>query len=126
MRERNPQPATVDAYLAGVSPDARAALEKIRKAIRAAAPEGTEGLAWGMPSIRQRVWLVCYAAFKDHCSFFPMSVAVMRKHAAKLKGYRTTKGTIHFPFDKPLPAALVRSIVKARIEETRAETKADG
>ncbi len=110
--------AAVDAYIARVKPEYRAVMERLRGQTRAAAPDAEEGLAWGMPSVRQRVWLVCYAAFKDHCSFFPMSVAVMRSHAAKLKDYRTTKGTIHFTPDKPLPASLVRSIVKARIAES--------
>lgn len=117
MRKNPDGAAAVDAYLAKVKPGFRSALQKLRKDIRAAAPAATEGLAWGMPSFRLRVWLVCYAAFKDHCSFFPMSVAVMEGHAAKLKGFTTTKGTIHFAPDKPLPAALVRSIVKARIAE---------
>jgi uncharacterized protein YdhG (YjbR/CyaY superfamily) len=112
------KPKTVEEYLAAVPAPQRAALEKLRRTIRAAAPKATEGLAWGMPSFRLRVWLVCYAAFKDHCSFFPMSVAVMEQHARPLKPFSTTKGTIRFTPDKPLPAALVRSIVRARIAET--------
>jgi uncharacterized protein YdhG (YjbR/CyaY superfamily) len=126
MKAKDKRPGTVDEYLALVPPRFRAALEKLRKNIRAAAPGATEGLAWGMPSFRLRVWLVCYAAFKDHCSFFPMSAEVVRKHAGLLKGFKTTKGTIHFTPEKPLPAALVRRMVKARIAEVDSLVDAKG
>jgi len=109
----------VEEYLARVKPEQRAALLDLRRMIRAAAREASEGLAWGMPAFRQRVWLVTYAAFKDHCSLFPMSSAVIRKRAAELKRFVTTKGTIHFTPDKPLPARLVARIVKDRIAETQ-------
>ncbi|MBN2464862.1 DUF1801 domain-containing protein [candidate division WOR-3 bacterium] len=114
------RPKTVDEYLARVQPRFRAALEKLRKQIRAVVPEATEGLAWGMPSFRLRVWLVCYAAFKDHCSFFPMSADVVRKYSRLLKGFKTTKGTIHFTPEKPLPASLVKTLVNARVAEVKA------
>jgi uncharacterized protein YdhG (YjbR/CyaY superfamily) len=114
------RPKTVDEYLARVQPRFRAALEKLRKQIRAAVPEATEGLAWGMPSFRLRVWLVGYAAFKDHCSFFPMSANVVRKRARLLKGFKTTKGSIHFTPEKPLPASLVKTLVNARVAEVTA------
>lgn len=120
MKEKDPGVAAVEAYLAKVKPGFRAALEKLRRDIRAAAPKATEGLAWGMPSFRQGVWLVCYAAFRDHCSFFPMSTAVMQAHARELAGFETTKGTVHFTPDKPLPARLVARMVRARIAETEA------
>ena len=126
MKAKDKRPGTVDEYLALVPPRFRAALEKLRKNIRAAAPRATEGLAWGMPSFRLRVWLVCYAAFKDHCSFFPMSAEVVRKHAGLLKGFKTTKGTIHFTPEKPLPAALVKRMVKARIAEVDSLVDAKG
>ena len=117
MTPKNRRPKTVEEYLAGVPPRARAALKKLRRDIRAAAPEATEGLGWGMPAFRQRVWLVSYAAFRDHCSFFPMSANVIRRHADLLKGYETTKGTIHFAANKPLPTALVKRLVRARLVE---------
>jgi len=120
MTPKVKRPETVDEYLARVPPRFRAALEKLRRDIRAAAPGATEGLAWGMPSFRLRVWLVCYAAFKDHCSFFPMSAEVIRRHAGLLKGFRTTKGTIHFTPEKSLPATLVKRLVRARIAEVGA------
>jgi uncharacterized protein YdhG (YjbR/CyaY superfamily) len=110
-------PATVDEYLARVQPGFRAALEKLRRQIRAAVPDATEDLAWGMPSFRLRKWLVGYAAFKDHCSFFPMSAEAVRKHAGLLKGFKTTKGSIHFTPEKPLPAAVVKTLVNARVAE---------
>lgn len=111
---------TVAAYLASLPKDSRAALQKLRKDIRAAAPDATELIAWGMPAFRQSKLLVGYAAFKDHCSLFPMSVAVLHRYAAELKKYVTTKGSIHFSGAKPLPATLVRRIVRARIAENEA------
>jgi len=110
----------VDAYLAALSPDARAALTKLRKQIRAAAYNATEGISWGMPSFRLEGQLVGFAAFKDHCSFFPMSVEVMDALGKEIEPYRTSKGTLQFTTDRPLPAALVRKIVKARIAENKA------
>ena len=114
------KPVTVRTYLASVPKDSRAALQKLRKDIRAAAPDATELIAWGMPAFRQGKLLVGYAAFKDHCSFFPMSVAVMRRYAAELKKYVVTKGSIHFSVAKPPPTTLVKKLVKARIAENEA------
>ena len=114
------KPVTVRTYLASVPKDSRAALQKMRKDIRAAAPDATELIAWGMPAFRQGKLLVGYAAFKDHCSFFPMSVAVMRRYAAELKKYVVTKGSIHFSVAKPPPTTLVKKLVKARIAENEA------
>ena len=111
---------TVAAYLAALPKDSRAALQKLRKDIRAAAPDATELIAWRMPAFKQGKLLVCYAAFKEHCSFFPMSLKVMRDLAPELRNYDTNKGTIRFPIGKPLPAALVRRIVRARIAEVEA------
>jgi uncharacterized protein YdhG (YjbR/CyaY superfamily) len=90
---------------------------KLRKDIRAAAPEATEGIMWGMPGFRLDGYLAGYAAFKDHCSFFPASATAIRRFAAELKNYRTTKGSVHFTASKPIPAALVRRMVKFRIAE---------
>lgn len=111
------KPDTVRAYLASVPKDARAALEKLRKDIKAAAPEATEGIMWGMPGFRLNGYLAGYAAFKDHCSFFPASATVISRFAAELRNYSTTKGSVHFTASKPIPAALVRRMVKARIAE---------
>jgi len=111
----------VAAYLASLPRDARAALGKLRRDIRTAAPAAEELIAWDMPAFKQGRLLVGYAGFKDHCSFFPMSLAVMRDFAPELSGYSTSKGTIRFPMTKPLPASLVKRIVKARIAENEAK-----
>jgi uncharacterized protein YdhG (YjbR/CyaY superfamily) len=114
----------VDAYLASVPADTRAALQKLRKAIGAAAPRAEEGFSYGLPAFRlDGRPLVCFAAATNHCSFFPMSPAVIRAHAADLTDYETSKGTIRFSAGKPLPAALVRKLVKARIAELKQTRK---
>jgi uncharacterized protein YdhG (YjbR/CyaY superfamily) len=106
--------AEVEAYLERVPEPARTTLQKIRTMIRAAAPpEATEAISYGIPSFQLMGGLVAYAAFKNHCSFFPMGSSAIEEFAEELKEYRVSKGTIHFPIDKPLPAGLVRKMVKA-------------
>ncbi|HVX65853.1 MAG TPA: DUF1801 domain-containing protein [Bryobacteraceae bacterium] len=108
----------VDDYLARVPEPARSTLNKIRAAIRAAAPaEATEGLSYGMPAFRYNGPLVGYAAFSNHCGLYPMNPAVIVEFRDELQGYETSKGTIRFPVDRPLPAALVKKLVKARVRE---------
>ena len=107
----------VAAYIAAPPRGARAALQKLRENIKTAAPEATEGLSYGMPAFKYDGLLVYYAAFRNHCSFFPASVAVMRRFVAEIRRYDTSKGTIRFPAAEPLPAALVKRIVKTRIAE---------
>jgi len=115
----------VDAYLAQVPEPARTTLEKIRAAIRSAAPkEATEGISYGMPAFRYQGALVGYAAFKNHCSFFPMQASLIDQMKDELKSYRTAKGTLQFPQDKPLPAALVKKMVKLRVAENEIRTAA--
>jgi uncharacterized protein YdhG (YjbR/CyaY superfamily) len=108
----------VEAYLATVPADARNALQKLRRAIKAAAPDAVEAISYGLPAFKLdgRV-LVCYRAAKDHCSFHPMSGNVIRAHAAELRAYGTSKGTIRFGPDKSLPPSLVRTVIRARIAE---------
>ena len=112
---------TVAAYLAALPKDSRTALKRLRKTIRAAAPEAVEGISYGMPAFKHKGPPVYYAAFKDHCSFFPASMAVMRRFATELKRYdNTSKGTIRFQPDNPLPVSLVTRLVKARVAENEA------
>ena len=110
--------SSVDDYLSQVPEEARAVLEKLRKTIKAAAPDTTETISYQMPTFKyQGRGLVGFAAFKNHCSLFPYSGKVIDSHKEELQSYETSKGTIRFPVDKPLPAALVKRIVKERIEE---------
>ncbi len=105
---------TVDQYMADLPPEVKAALEKLRKTVRAMVPDAEEVISYGMPGFRYRGRaLVWFAGFKDHCSFFPGGVLADLKQ--DLANFKTSKGTIHFTPDKPLPAALVRKLVKARI-----------
>jgi uncharacterized protein YdhG (YjbR/CyaY superfamily) len=114
--ERN-EPKTHDDYLAGLSDDKRRALEKLRKDIKAAAPKAEECISYGIPSFRLNgKLLVSYGAAAKHCAFYPGST--LQAFTKELKDYDTSgKGTIRFTADKPLPTALVRKIVKARIAE---------
>jgi uncharacterized protein YdhG (YjbR/CyaY superfamily) len=113
-------PITVDAYLAGVPEPARSTLSKVRAAIRAALPaEATEGISYQIPVFKYKGPLVWYAAFSNHCSLFPGS-SVIRTLKNELKDYSTSKGTIQFPVDKPLSAALLKKIVKTRLVEKKA------
>jgi uncharacterized protein YdhG (YjbR/CyaY superfamily) len=95
-------PNSVDEYLALVPDDARAALEKLRKTIKTAAPDTTETISYQMPTFKYRGRaLVGFAAFKNHCSLFPYSAKVMDLCKAELESYETSKGTIRFPFERP-------------------------
>ena len=110
--------AAVEAYLARVPEPARTTLEKLRATIRTAAPkDAAECISYGMPAFRYKGALVAYAAFKQHCSFFPMSASMLDDFADDVMSYRTAKGTLQFPQDRPLPAALVKKMVKARVEQ---------
>jgi uncharacterized protein YdhG (YjbR/CyaY superfamily) len=112
-------PSSVEDYFSQVPEEARAALEKLRKTIKAAAPNTTETISYQMPTFKyQGRALVGIAAFKSHCSLFPYSTKVMDSLNEELHAYDTSgKGTIRFSADKPLPAALVKKIVKTRIDE---------
>jgi uncharacterized protein YdhG (YjbR/CyaY superfamily) len=108
---------TVDEYLAMVPEPARSTLVKVRATIRAVAPSGaTESISYGMPMFKYKGMLVGFAAFSKHCSLFP-GAAPIAAFKDELKGFPTSKGTIQFPLDKPLPGALVKKLVKARIAE---------
>ena len=114
----------VEAYLATVPEPARGTLNKLRAVIRSAAPaEATEGLSYGMPAFKYKGPLVAYASFANHCSLFPMSAATIEAFKDELTGYETAKGTIRFTVEKPLPAALVKRIVKARIADNEGKKR---
>jgi uncharacterized protein YdhG (YjbR/CyaY superfamily) len=116
-------PKNVDEYLAGVPEPARSTLNKIRAAIRSAAPPGaTEVISYRMPAFKYKEVLIWFGGFSDHCSLFP-TAAVIETFKNELKGYTTSKGTIHFPTDKPLPAALVKKMVKARVAQIESKKK---
>ena len=109
---------TVDEYLAGVPQPARSTLKPIRAVIQSVVPaETTEVISYGIPMFKHKGMLLGYAAFKNHCSLFPTGSGVIKKFAKDLKGFATSKGTIQFPSDKPLPDALLKKIVKVRVAE---------
>jgi uncharacterized protein YdhG (YjbR/CyaY superfamily) len=109
-------PRDPDEYLAVVPEPARGTLQKLRKTIQSLVPPGTtETISYRMPGFRYKGILIIYAAFADHCSLFPMDASLLVKFARDLKGFSTSKGTIRFPVDKPLPAALLKKIIDARV-----------
>jgi uncharacterized protein YdhG (YjbR/CyaY superfamily) len=111
-------PSSVEEYLAGLPDDSRTALEGLRGTVKAAVPEATETISYQMPAFKHHDrFLVSYAAFKDHLSLFPASGAVMKAHGEALKPYFSGKGTLRFPVEEPMPDALMRKIVKTRMEE---------
>src|SRR6266480_4868554 len=111
------KPKTHDDYLAAVTEDKRAALQKLRQAIESAAPKAEECISYQVPAFRLNGrFLVAYGAATNHCAFYPGSTVKALKD--ELKGYDTSKGTIRFPASKPLPAGLVRKLIRLRIEET--------
>ncbi|MBV9181980.1 MAG: DUF1801 domain-containing protein [Acidobacteria bacterium] len=111
---QSPTPG-VDQYLASIEEPARSTLNKVRAIIRSVLPrEASETISYGMPAFKYRKVLVWYAAFSDHCSLFPTAL-IVEQFKNELKDYRLSKGTIHFPVNKPLPAALLKKMVKARL-----------
>jgi len=112
------KPKDVDEYLAAVPEPARSTLKHMRAVIRSVVPaETTEVLSYGIPTFRYKRGLVAFAAFTKHCSFFPLGSSALDSFKEELKEFRVSKGTLHFPLDKPLPDALVKKIVKARVAE---------
>src|SRR5437016_14116495 len=110
-------PKNVKEYFAAVPEAARTTLGKMREVIRSAAPrEATEIISYGIPAFKHNGILVWFAAFAKHCSLFP-TASVIELFKNELKGFSTSKGTIHFPTDKPLPSALVKKLVRARVAQ---------
>ncbi len=112
------RPKTIDQYLAGVKADQRSALEKLRRAIRAAAPSAEETISYGIPAFRLNGRaLVFFGAWAKHCAFYPGSSASLKKFRSDLKRFQISKGTIRFSPDSPLPVALVKKLVKMRMAQ---------
>jgi uncharacterized protein YdhG (YjbR/CyaY superfamily) len=110
-------PRNLEEYFAGVPEPARSTLQQMRATIRSAVPpDATESISYKIPAFKYNGPLLWYAAFSDHCSLFP-TAAVIAAFKKELKGYTTSKGTIHFPLDKPLPTTLLRKLVKARVAQ---------
>jgi uncharacterized protein YdhG (YjbR/CyaY superfamily) len=118
MRTAKTRPKSIDDFLSTVKPDQRATLELLRKTIQSAAPEAEECISYGLAAFRLKGRpLVAFGAGESHCAFYPMNGTTVAEFRADLKGFETSKGTIRFTPAKPLPAALVRKLVKARIKE---------
>jgi uncharacterized protein YdhG (YjbR/CyaY superfamily) len=119
----NAAPKNVDEYLAAVPEPARSTLNKVRAAIRSAVPrEATETISYRIPALNYKGVLVWFAAFSNHCSFFP-TASVIEAFKNELKGFSISKGTIHFPTDKPLPAALVKKMVRMRVAQNESKKR---
>jgi len=111
-------PKTVEQYLAAVPEPARSTLKKVRTTIRASVPrETTELIRYRIPMFKYKGLLMGYAAFTHHCSLFPMGSSLLKEFARELEGYSLSKGTIRFALDKPFPAALLKKLAKARVEQ---------
>jgi uncharacterized protein YdhG (YjbR/CyaY superfamily) len=116
MKTQTKKFKTIDEYMAGLPEEIQVKLEQIRQSIKEAAPQATEAISYGMPAFKLNGVLVYFAAFKDHIGFFPTGSGV--SHFQKeLEPYHTSKGTIRFPLDKPIPLDLIKKIVKFRVKE---------
>ncbi len=116
-KKSRPAPKTVDEYFSFVPQSARTKLKEMRAAIRSAVPKDSiEIISYGIPAFKQKRVLVWYAAFSNHCSLFP-TAAIIEKFKNDLKPFSKSKGTIHFPTDKPLPTTLIKKLVKARVAQ---------
>jgi uncharacterized protein YdhG (YjbR/CyaY superfamily) len=116
-------PKNVDEYLAAVPEPARTTLTRVRAVIRSVVPpEATEAISYRIPAVQYKGALLWFAAFRNHWSLYPMGPSIVEAFQKELKGFHTSKGTIRFPLDKPVPVALVKKLVKARMAEH--ETKA--
>jgi uncharacterized protein YdhG (YjbR/CyaY superfamily) len=113
---------SVEEYLAGVPEPARSTLKRVRAVIRSVVPaETTEVISYGIPTFKYKRGLVAFAAFSNHCSFFPLGSSVLDSFKKELKRFRVSKGTLHFPLDKPLPTALLKKIVMARVVQNEGQ-----
>ena len=113
----------IDDYLKNFSGGQVTTLQKIRKAIQEAAPKAEEVISYGIPAFRQNGMIAYFAGFKNHCSYFPGSYAVIKQFQGELKSYEISKGTIRFPIDKPLSSSLIKKMVRAKIKENETRQK---
>ena len=123
LAEKSPPAKDVDEYLAAVPEKERIALEDLRSAIKDAAPMAEELISYRIPTYKYKGSLVHFAAFKNHSSFIVVDKSLLETFKTELEGYKTSGATIRFSADNPLPAALVKKIVKARIEKNEALAK---
>jgi uncharacterized protein YdhG (YjbR/CyaY superfamily) len=124
--KKGPVPKNIDEYLVDLPEDVQVVLEKLRHNILAAAPKAEELISYQMPAFKYKGVLVYFAAFKNHCSLFVASKSIMKIFEKELEPFDASGGTIHFTVDKPLPAMLVKRIIKVRVQqnEERAAAKA--
>lgn len=114
-------PKSVHEYLASIPAPARARLRKLRAAIRSAVPrDAVETISYGIPAFKHKGVLVWFAAFSKHCSLFP-TASVIEALKSKLKDFSTSKGTIQFPHDRPLPIALIKKILSTRVAQSQSK-----
>jgi len=124
MKKSPSKPTSVRSYFATLPKPSKSTLQKVRAAILSACPEGTtETISYGIPMFKHNGGVVAIAAFKNHCSLFPMSYAVIEKFRPQLARFEISKGTVRFPIDKPLPAVLLKKIVKARLAQIAEKAK---
>jgi len=110
------QPSSIDDYISGFPEPIQSLLQEIRATVKRAAPEAEEVISYGMPAFRQNGMLVYFAAFKNHIGFYPAPAGI-EAFREELSAYKSTKGSVHFPFDKPLPVGLISSIVTFRLSQ---------
>ncbi|MGV3601237.1 MAG: iron chaperone [Dyadobacter fermentans] len=118
------KPQTIDEYIAGFPDDVQAALQQIRAEVRTAAPEAVETISYDMPTFNLNgTYLIYFAGWKKHVALYPISESIFQKLSEELAGYKGSKGSVHFPLNKPMPLELIRKIVALRIEENEAAAK---
>jgi uncharacterized protein YdhG (YjbR/CyaY superfamily) len=122
MKSKQATPKDIDEYIAGFPPEIQDKLQKIRTTIGKAAPKAEEKISYQIPAFAQCGNLVYFGAFKTHISFFPTSSAT-REFKEELSSYATSKGTVQFPLDKPIPLGLISRIVKFRLKENLAKAE---
>jgi uncharacterized protein YdhG (YjbR/CyaY superfamily) len=123
MKKSMKGPDTVEEYLADLPEKERTVLSNLRKTIKATAPKADEVIGYGMPGYKYHGMLVYFAAFKKHCSFFP-GTSMLEQFGKEVEPYKTSKGTLQFTVDKPIPTSLVRKIVKQRMKQNEANALA--